>query len=222
MAIAGYEILDSLWELAMKWAFVALVLWWAASWAMADEIHDLFTQQRVQKVAAERAAARAARRRSHRPTKTATAKKDEPQSDNPVSSKTEHGITEIGSERPVGWHTGPAYTLVAKSDGAFRFEGRENVAHIGKWTGTVDRKRFDELANFVRDAGYTSFQDMYFNDASDITPLYTMIVQDGKRHVVQDWFTGPEKLREIERRIDALLDGAQWNEQPAEPEAESD
>lgn len=214
---AMIETFDFLREPAMKRVFAALVLWCASSWAFADEIGDLFTQQRVQKIAAERAAARNAKRRSRRPTK-APPKKDEPQSNNPTPPQG-HGITEIGSEFPVGWHSGPAYTLIVKSDGTFRFEGRENVDHVGKWTGTVDRKAFDELARFIREAGYVGFQDMYFDDATDITPLYTMVVQDGHRHVIQDWGTGPEKLKEIERRIYALLDGANWDEQPTKPEA---
>jgi hypothetical protein len=193
----------------------------ASSWATADEIGDLYTQQRIQKIAAERAAARAAKRKSRHPTKAAPPKKNEPETDNPISP-TEHGITEIGSERPFGWHSGPAYTLIVKGDGTFRFEGRDNVDHMGKWTGTVDRKAFDELARFIKEAGYIGFQDMYLNDSTDITPLYTMVVQDGKRHVVEDWFTGPEKLKEIERRIYALLDGAHWDERPAAPEAKSD
>jgi len=202
----------------MRRAFVALVLWSAGSWAVADEIGDLYTQQGKQRIAAERAAASAAKRKNRRPTKAAPPKKEEPQGNNPVAPNG-HGISEIGSEFPAGFHAAPVYTLIVKSDGTFRFEGRSKVEHMGKWTGTIDRKAFDDLATFIREARYMDFQDMYFNDASDVTPMYTMVVQDGKRHVIQDWGTGPERLQEIERRIYALLESARWDEQPAEPPA---
>jgi hypothetical protein len=203
----------------VRLAFIALALGAVNSCAIADEISDLYFQQQKQKIADRRASERAAKRRS-RPKKAAPPKKNEP-GDDPIAS-TGHGITEIGSERTVGFHSGPVYALIVKSDGTFRFEGRHNVDHVGKWTGTVDRNDFDEVAKLIRDAGYMGFQDTYPNHASDITPLYTMVVLDGKRYVVQDWFTGPEKLREIERRIYALLDGAKWDEQLAEPDAKPD
>lgn len=114
----------------------------------------------------------------------------------------------------MGFHTAPVYTLIVHNDGTFRFEGRARVDHMGKWTGTIDREAFDDLANFIRETGYMEFQDTYPDDASDITPIYTTVVQDGKRHVIQDWGTGPKKLQEIEERIYALLAGARWDEQP--------
>jgi hypothetical protein len=198
----------------MKLAFSVLAFWLAASSAMADEIRDLFTQQQVRKVAAERATARAARRKGRRPTKAESPKRGEPLTGNRITPNG-HGITEIGSEFGFGFHTSTVYTLILKSDGTFRFEGHDKTDHMGKWTGKIDPQAFDELAKFIRDAGYMDMKDIYPFDATDLTPLYTTVVQDGKRHVIEDWGTGPEKLKAIERRIYALLDGATWNEQPA-------
>jgi hypothetical protein len=181
----------------------------ASSFAHAEEIEDLFFKQSVKKVAAERAA----KRKTSRSVKRRPPKVEEAPSRTPPAP-TEHGISEFGMERNFGFHSAPVFTLIVKSDCTFRFEGRGKVQHLGTWTGTIERRAFDDLAKFIRESDYMGLSDRYWADATDLCAVYTTVVQDGKRHVIQDcYITAPPKLKEIEERIYALLKNAKWDEQ---------
>jgi hypothetical protein len=64
--------------------------------------------------------------------------------------------------------------------------------------------------------------DMYDSSTTDVAPVYTTVVMNGKRHVVSNWPHSkcPKKLSEIEEGIDHLLEQAEWDERPAQPEDE--
>lgn len=53
----------------------------------------------------------------------------------------------------------PEYSLTVSAIGAFRYEGLRNVAVVGERTGSVNRKRADEIFARLRDVGF----DRYFS-----------------------------------------------------------
>ena len=60
----------------------------------------------------------------------------------------DHGVTEVGLERTRCFGTCPAYTVLIRSDGTFRYRGEDFVERKGEYTGTVSRSDFNELARF--------------------------------------------------------------------------
>lgn len=124
---------------------------------------------------------------------------------------TNHGITEVGIERAGSVWGGPIYTLLAKSDGTFRYKGEKEVDRTGDYSGTFPVGRFHQLAQFIRDAGYMEFQDEYRREVTDCATTYTMVVMDGKRKVISNYAnTGPTTLWAIENLVDGLIARAEW------------
>jgi hypothetical protein len=127
-----------------------------------------------------------------------------------------NGITEIGLERTPCFGTCPSYTVIIKSDGTFRYTGENYVARKGKHTGKVSQSAFNQLAQFMKESGFTQLQDSYSRTVTDNPTVFTTAVVDGKRKVVSNYANaGPTKLWVIEQVIDKLLLEATWDEKPA-------
>jgi hypothetical protein len=125
---------------------------------------------------------------------------------------TNHGITEIGIERAVCFGLCPAYTFIAKSDGSFRYKGDKYVERTGEFTGTISVEQFHQLAQFIRDSGYSELEDAYDQSTTDCSTVYSSVVMRGKRKVVRNYASaGPTKLWAIERLIDDLMREVKWN-----------
>jgi len=127
-------------------------------------------------------------------------------------ASTNHGITEIGIERSACYGTCPIYTFIIKSDGTFRYKGIKYVEREGESTGTVPVWYFHQLAQFIRDSGYTELQDGYRRAVTDNPTTYTMVVMNGKRKIISNYANaGPTKLWAIEQLIDDLMSKAKWD-----------
>jgi uncharacterized protein DUF6438 len=124
---------------------------------------------------------------------------------------TNHGISEIGIERIGSPWGGPTYTFIAKNDGTFRYRGEAYVEHLGQFSGTIPVRQFHELAWFIRDSGYMSFEDEYRFEMTDSLTTFTSVVLDGKRKVIRNYANaGPTTLWAIEQLIDKLVAEAKW------------
>ncbi len=134
-------------------------------------------------------------------------------------ASTSHGITEIGIERTACFGPCPIYTFIVKSDGTFRYTGEGHVDRKGEFTGRIHRWYFNNLAQFLKDAGYGELEDAYSRRVTDHATVYTTVVLNGKRKVVRNYANaGPTKLWAIEQLIDSLLSEAAWDDTPKSPE----
>jgi hypothetical protein len=125
-------------------------------------------------------------------------------------SFTKHGITEIGIERAPAF--GASYTFIVKNDGTFRYKGVASVERLGEYTGRIDPRRFDQLAQFIKDSDYMELDDAYTSHMITDQPyVYTTVVMNGKRKTISNYpSAGPTKLWAIEQVIDDLTTQAQW------------
>lgn len=134
-------------------------------------------------------------------------------------ASTNHGITEMGIERTACFGACPIYTFIVKNDGTFRYTGEEHVDRKGAFTGRIQRWYFNNLAQFLKDAGYAELEDAYTRRVTDHPTVYTTVVLNGKRKLVRNHANaGPTKLWAIEQLIDSLLSEAEWDEKPTSPE----
>ncbi len=133
-----------------------------------------------------------------------------------------HGVTEIGLERTVCYGECPVYSVVLKSDGSVRYTGTENVARKGTHVGEVSLFEFNQLAEFLVEAGYMTLDTEFPLAVSDMPSAYTTAVVNGKRKVVHNYGgLGPVKLWALEQAIDAVVQQADWtpaDKKPAAPD----
>jgi hypothetical protein len=200
---------------------VAAVLCVVGPPTSAQEFGDLRTKQAKQREAQAREAKRAAKSPTARRKAAKLAKRRQDSADGKDTQTKKDVVSEIGIERHSGaWNSAPAYMFIVKIDLTFRYEGRNHVERIGKFTGTVPRESFDRLAQLVKDSDYMGLDDLYHKPVKDVGPVYTTVVMNGKRHVVISQGGGPKKLSEFEEGIDHLIEQAEWDERPAQPEDE--
>ena len=129
-----------------------------------------------------------------------------------------HGVTEVGLERSPCYGFCPVYTVVIKSDGTFRYKGEKYVQRVGNYTGKVSTYGFDQLAQFIKDSGYTELQDSYSHMVTDNATVYSTVVIGGKRKVIRNYANaGPTKLWAVEQLIDKLLLEATWDDDKPAP-----
>jgi hypothetical protein len=143
---------------------------------------------------------------------------DQSRSHEEVEAK-DHGVTEVGLERSPCYGTCPVYTVVIKSDGTFRYKGEKHVSRLGNHTGKVSTYGFNQLAQFIKDSGYTDLQDSYSRPVTDHATVHSTVVISGKRKVISNYANaGPTKLWAVEQLIDKLLLEATWDDdKPAPP-----
>jgi hypothetical protein len=134
-------------------------------------------------------------------------------------ASTNHGITEIGIERTPCFGTCPSYTFIVKSDGTFRYKGERHAERQGEFTGRIAVWQFHQLAQFIKESGYTELEDYYSRTVTDNPTVYTMVVTNDKRKTVSNYANaGPTKLWAIEQLIDGLMAKAKWDSTPKAPE----
>lgn len=123
------------------------------------------------------------------------------------------GITEIGLERAGCYGTCPCYTVRITSDGRVRYLGERYVSRLGKHTGRIPTYSFQQVAEFIRDAGVAGFHDSYQDlNVSDQETTYTLFAIDGVQKLVSDYGnSGPTTLWAIEQLIDKLLAETKWD-----------
>jgi hypothetical protein len=127
--------------------------------------------------------------------------------------KQDHGISDIGIERSRCLAGCPAYTLIIRADGSFRYIGEYGVERLGEYTGIVNQGILNQVLAFINEARFFGFEDSYTASFLDGPTTYTMVVKQGKTKVIENYAnSGPATLWAIEQLIDSLLENAEWHE----------
>lgn len=121
-------------------------------------------------------------------------------------------IRRIGIERTRCLAGCPAYTLIIRQDGSFRYVGEYGVERLGSYTGMVSRGRLNQLLAFIEASDFNELQASYLADFLDGPTVYTLVETEDVTKVVENYAgSGPPLLWAIEQLIDDLLETAEWN-----------
>jgi Domain of unknown function (DUF6438) len=124
-----------------------------------------------------------------------------------------HGIDEIGLERTQCYAGCPAYTVIIKADGTFRYTGVSEVERVGDYTGTVSVGQLNQLMSFINESLFMGFQDSYTASFLDAATSYVMVKKGSETKVIENYAnTAPTTVWAIEQLIDDLLETAKWDE----------
>lgn len=125
------------------------------------------------------------------------------------------GVADAGSalitmERTGCFGTCPAYSLAIYGNGTVRYEGFLFVAATGIRTDQISEEKVGEIvAEFYR-IDYFSLQDRYEDQATDLPSTTTSIAIAGVKKSVYRYGFGPEKLIQLENKIDEIVGTERW------------
>jgi hypothetical protein len=130
-----------------------------------------------------------------------------------LPDRSNHGIDEIGLERTRCLTSCPAYTVIIKADGTFRYTGEYGVERMGEHTGTVSVGELNQVMSFINESLFSGFEDTYSANFLDAPTTYLMVKTGNETKVIENYGnTGPATLWAIEQLIDKLLESAEWDE----------
>jgi hypothetical protein len=99
----------------------------------------------------------------------------------------------------------PVYTLKIAKNGKGLFEGVENVEKTGLFSFSLSPEELKELQNAFQSTGFYGLKNIYAEEISDLPTTYLTYIKDGRRKKIMDYYGAPEKLRELENRIEKLV-----------------
>lgn len=121
-------------------------------------------------------------------------------------------ITEFGLERTPCYGTCPIYSVIFAHDGTVRYHGGRFASRTNDWSGTISKESFAEVAQLIA-RSYPDFVRRYSKAITDHPTVLTMAAANGKRKVVSNYAnSGPDALKQIEKRLTDLLGTVKWNE----------
>ena len=122
----------------------------------------------------------------------------------------------ITLERTACFGKCPVYSLKIKGDGTVIYSGVDFVQIRGIQESTIGTDEVNRLVEEFEKADYFSLKDSYTSfGMSDMPSANTSIIIGGKTKSIQHYLgdrTAPEKLTELENKIDEIVNSAQWIE----------
>ena len=122
----------------------------------------------------------------------------------------------ITLERTACFGTCPVYSLTISGDGTVVYVGEDFVQTKGVKETTINENAINQLVSEFEKADYFSLNDSYTAfGMSDMPTVNTSILIDGKTKAIRHYLgdrTAPEKLTELENKIDEIINSAQWIE----------
>jgi hypothetical protein len=130
-----------------------------------------------------------------------------------LPDRSQHGIAEIGLERTQCFAGCPAYTVIIRADGTFRYTGVSDVERMGDHTGTVSVGQLNQLMTLINESLFMGFEDSYTASFLDAPTTYVMVKKGNETKVIENYAnTAPTTVWAIEQLIDDLLETATWDE----------
>jgi hypothetical protein len=112
---------------------------------------------------------------------------------------------EIKLERTLCYGPCPVYSVTIYGDGTVLYDGIKFVNNIGKSTHQIPQKHVDEIVAMIYELNYFSLKDRYeANWTDDSTVITSVRINDEQKTVTNYGHYGPDRLHEIEKKIDDL------------------
>ena len=107
----------------------------------------------------------------------------------------------------------PVYKLTIYGSGKVGYKGEKFVKIIGERTINVEREQIEKLVSDFEKSGYFNLEDKYEGGPTDATSVVTSITLSNKKKTISNYHaspTSPAILRDLENKIDAMVNSGQW------------
>ena len=112
---------------------------------------------------------------------------------------------EIKLEKTACYGPCPVYSVIIHGDGTVFYDGINHVDNIGKSTHQIPQEHVDDLVVMIYKLNYFSLKDEYAAGWTDDSTVITSVRIDDEQKTVTNYGRyGPDRLHEIEKKIDDL------------------
>ena len=112
---------------------------------------------------------------------------------------------EIKLEKTACYGPCPVYSVIIYGDGTVLYDGVNHVGNIGKSTHQISEEHVDDLVAMIYKLNYFSLKDRYAAGWTDDSTVITSVRIDNDQKTVTNYgHYGPDRLHEIEKKIDDL------------------
>ncbi len=113
-------------------------------------------------------------------------------------------------------HTGcrgtcPNYWITIEADGTTTWVGNQAAELMGTWRKKLVEPRMKEIAGAIESFQFWEFDEEYGGGIADIPSVIITCTHRGKEHAVIDTRNAPQKLKELEAKLETLLGVGGWN-----------
>ncbi len=128
----------------------------------------------------------------------------------PYSDRGEYEDVTITLERTVCFGFCPDYVVTIHGDGTVHYEGRNFVAVEGMQIARISEESVQQLVDEFYRAGFFSLASRYEQQVTDLPSQTTSITIDGKTKTVYRYGFEPQRLAELEDKIDEVAGTQKW------------
>jgi len=106
----------------------------------------------------------------------------------------------------------PIYTVKITDDKYLLYSGNENVPVIGDRKVRLSQKEYSKILKAFAEADFFQFESKYISPATDLPTVFLQFNYGGKSKRIKDYDRAPDKLRELEIKVEFLVKEKIWRD----------
>lgn len=106
------------------------------------------------------------------------------------------------------------YTFIVHSNGVAEYNGKANVARMGKHFARLTPEQLTQLKKAAEAANINELSDKYPSNGKWVTDMPSVLieyVENGTTKKIRDNYDSPKALQDFEKQVDSLIDGLGWS-----------
>lgn len=107
----------------------------------------------------------------------------------------------------------PAFKFEIYSDLRAKYSGTAHVEHLGDWSATLTNEQHQNILKEFEESDFFQFDDRYYQEISDLPTTYVTYSDGDKVKKVMDYYGAPEKLKQIEAKVEQLIEQLEWEKE---------
>jgi len=116
----------------------------------------------------------------------------------------------IKLERTACFGSCPVYSVTIDAQGTVIYEGTSSVSVEGRQTDRIPASAVNALLATAERIGFYDLRDSYRAPITDLPTTFVTMTANGRTKRIEDHFSAPPGLKELERQIDEAARTARW------------
>lgn len=104
----------------------------------------------------------------------------------------------------------PTYIFKLNSDHTASYDGEANVEMMGSWSSVLTEEQYQDLLKEFEESDFFQFSERYYKELTGLPTTYLLYSDGEKEKKVMDYYGAPEKIKELENKIEELIAHLKW------------